>query len=284
MPTLFLEAFGQLSGQPAIDAQEEDLHSVFRERAELMGWTSTSQDHSSLLWDMNEAELNPDFDPEPTCAELAFDPNCIGFAQVGLDVGPAEPVDPPPPQPRSGRSDWYGYAPLPYRRRSTDPVLALTPLVQCFHDSLSRFGIVEMSALQVTASYLETGTASQRGYLVSVLNWFNTNLKASADAIVSFDHGLLRDDDVPGLLASLQYWNTGSFDFKSVVNVPDGCMVEVTFGERFDPVFPKSDIGVLVSMPEWTPSAAGWVLASVVDAARDIEPDASDFAVRVTRV
>ena len=284
MPTLFLEAFGQLSGQPTIDAQEEDLHSVFRERAELMGWATTSQDRSPLLWAMEEVELNPDVDPVPTCTEFVFGPNCIGFAQVGLDVGPAEPVDPPRPQPRSGRSGWYGYAPLPYHRRSADPVLALPPLVQCFHDSLSRFGIVEMSALQVTASYLETGAASQRKYLVSVLNWFNTNLKASADAIVSFDHGLLRDDDVPGLLASLQRWNTWSFDFRSVVDVPDECMVEVTSRGHFDPVFPKSDIGVSVTMPEWTPSAAGWVLACVVDAARDIEPDASDFAVRVTRV
>ena len=284
MPTLFLEAFGQLSGQPTIDAQEEDLHSVFRERAELMGWATTSQDRSSLLWDMNEAELNPDVDPVPRTTHFVFDPNCIGFAQVGLDVGPAEPVDPPPPQPRSGRSGWYGYAPLPYRRRSADPVLALPPLVQCFHDSLSRFGIVELSALQATASYLETGAASQWGYLVSVLNWFNTNLKASADAIVSFDHGLLRNDDVPGLLASLQRRNTWSFDFRSVVDVPDECMVEVTSRGCFGPVFPKSDIGVSVAMPEWTPSAVGWVLASVVDAARDIEPDASDFAVRVTRV
>ena len=33
MPTLFLEAFGQLSGLPTIDAQEEDLYGVVRERA-----------------------------------------------------------------------------------------------------------------------------------------------------------------------------------------------------------------------------------------------------------
>ena len=34
MPTtLFLEAFGQLSDSPTIESKEEDLHSVFRERA-----------------------------------------------------------------------------------------------------------------------------------------------------------------------------------------------------------------------------------------------------------
>lgn len=278
MSTLFVEAFGQLSGPPTIDAQEEDLHSVFRERAELMGWASTSQDRPPLLWAMEEAELNPDIDPGHISTEFVFDvtdPSLIGFVQVGLDVGPVEQVDIPP---RSG------YSPLPYRRRSTDPVLALPPLVQCFHDALSRFGDVELSALQLTASNLETGAASQRGYLVSVLNWFNTNLKASSDAIVSFDQGLLGDDDVPDLLASLQYWNTGSFDFRSVVDVPDAYMAKVTTGAHIHPVTSQSGRGVSVTMPEWTPSAVGWVLASVIDAARAIEPDASDFAVRVTRV
>ena len=61
MPTLFLEAFGKLSAPAIIDAQEEDLHSVFRERAQLMGWATTSNDRSPLLWAMEEAELNPDF-------------------------------------------------------------------------------------------------------------------------------------------------------------------------------------------------------------------------------
>ena len=57
MSLLFVEAFGQLSpGTNLIDSEEEDLYSVFRARAELMGWSSTS-DRRSLLWEMNEAEL-----------------------------------------------------------------------------------------------------------------------------------------------------------------------------------------------------------------------------------
>lgn len=66
--------------------------------------------------------------------------------------------------------------------------------------------------------------------------------------------------------------------------LPTQCTVEVTSGGRFRPAAPKSGMGVLVRMPEWTPSAVGWALASVVDAARAIEPDASDFVARITRV
>ena len=127
MPTtLFLEAFGQLSDSPTIESKEEDLHSVFRERAELMRWATTSSDRP-LLWSMEEAEITADTEPHR-----------IGWVQVGLGIGPIEvlgtPANPGP-----------GWAGLPTRQRSTDPVLALSPLVQCFSDALSRFGVVELS-------------------------------------------------------------------------------------------------------------------------------------------
>jgi hypothetical protein len=41
---------------------------------------------------------------------------------------------------------------------------------------------------------------------------------------------------------------------------------------------------LLVSLPEWTPSAVGWVLARVINAARALESDTSSFAIRITRV
>lgn len=56
-PTLLLEAFGQLaSDMAAIGTKEEDLYSVFRARAELMGWSSTDP-HPTRLWGLEEAEL-----------------------------------------------------------------------------------------------------------------------------------------------------------------------------------------------------------------------------------
>ena len=75
MSTIFLEAFGQLSGLATIDTREEDLHSVFRERAALMRWATTTNNRP-LLWWMEEAEITADTDP---CR--------IGWAQVGVNGG-----------------------------------------------------------------------------------------------------------------------------------------------------------------------------------------------------
>ena len=265
MSTIFLEAFGQLSGLATIDAQEEDLHSVFRERAELMSWAATSNDHP-LLWSMEEAEITADTDRYR-----------IGWAQVGLDIGPLEALSTPTnPVP--------GWSALPMRRRSTKPAMALPALVQCLSDSLRRFGDVELSGFQVTTSFTETNAQSCLSYLVAVLNWFNTDLKAGADAIVSFDQDLLGSHAVSELVATLQHRNTGPFEFRTSAAVTEKYRVKVPVETPYHPVPPHTDIGVLVTMPEWTPSAVGWVLASVVDAARLIEPGVSDFAIRVTRV
>ena len=263
-PTLFLEAFGQISGPATIDSQEEDLHSVFRERAKLMRWAATPIDHP-LLWSMEEAEITADTDSYR-----------IGWVQVGLGVGSVEMLSTPTnPSP--------GWASSPTRRRSTDPVLALAPLIQCFSDALRRFGSVELSGFQVTASGLESDAQSCIGYLVSVLNWFNTGMKTKNEAIVAFDQGLLQGDRVPELVGALRHRNTAPFEFKTHADMHERHRVKVPVETPFHSAAPLSEIGVSVMLPEWTPSSAGWVLASVVDAARLIEPDVSNFAVRLTR-
>ena len=110
MSTLFIEAFGQLSGTATINFREEDLYSVFRERAELMHWVTTSSDRP-LLWLMEEAEITADTDPFR-----------IGWVQVGLDVGKigafVEPARPSPP-PVQG----WAYAPLAVHRSDIEPAL-----------------------------------------------------------------------------------------------------------------------------------------------------------------
>jgi hypothetical protein len=265
-PTLFLEAFGQLSSAATIDSCEEDLHSVFRERAELMRWATTSNDHP-LLWSMEEAEITADTDPYR-----------IGWVQVGLGIGPVEVLGTP-------TNPAQGWAGLPTRQRSTDPVLALSPLVQCFSDALRRFGVVELYGIQVTTSGMDVAAQSYLGYLVSVLNWFNTNLKAGADAIIAFDQDLLGGDKVSELVATLQRRNTHPFEFSTFTPVSDKHMVGIPVETvPYHPIALHSDTGVFVTLPEWTPSAAGWVLASVVDAARLINPNASNFALRLTRI
>ena len=174
--TLFLEAFGQLSpGTNLIDSEDEDLYSVFRARSELMSWSSTLIPRPPLLWDMNEAELT-----------AGTDASRIGWVQVGLDVGDFEPTTVPSAPVRG-----YGYAPLGVRRSAAEPAMALPALVQCFDDALHRFGVVELSGLQVTASYLEPSTRSGASDLVSGLNWFNITSNARVDALIAFDQELL---------------------------------------------------------------------------------------------
>lgn len=121
--------------------------------------------------------------------------------------------------------------------------------------------------------------------LAGVLNWFNTTQKARADAIIAFDQELLGGQTEAELLASLQRWTTGPFEFGPVVAVPEQHWISAPVEMPWSGVSPAcSGLGVPVTMPEWTASAVGWVLAKVIDAARASVPDVPNFAVRVTRV
>ena len=270
--TLFLEAFGQLSpGAGLIDSEEEDLYSVFLARAELMGWTTTSAGRQ-LLWGMNEAGLT-----------TGSDASRIGFVQVGLGVGDLERIE-VPPSPGPGNVG-YAYAPLWVRRRSAEPAMVLPALVQCFDDALRRFGDVELSGLQVTAYGLDPSTRSPARNLVSALNWFNLTPEGRADALIAFDQELLGGHTEAELVASLRRRNTGSFEFGPVAAVPEQQAIQTSLDERIHSFSPAhSGLGVSVALPEWTASAVGWVLATVIDRARASAPDVRNFAVRVTRV
>ena len=45
-----------------------------------------------------------------------------------------------------------------------------------------------------------------------------------------------------------------------------------------------SGVGVSVVLPEWTASAVGWTLATMVDVARVMAPETENFAVRIAQV
>ena len=282
MSTLFLEGFGQLSPETyLIDSEEEDLYSVFLAHATLMGWCDTSTRRGPLLWGMEEAELT-----------AGTDATRIGFVQVGLKpgiVGVLEPgSDPSAPRPSpAGRGGWTGYARLPTPRSAdaVDPAIVLPPLIQCFDDALRRFGVIELSGLQVTASSLEPSTRSCIGDLVSGLNWFNTTPKARTDALIAVDNELLGGHTEAELFARLQRRNNRSFEFGPVVAVPEQYSIKAGAEYPILSISPAhSGLGLSVTLPEWTASAAGWVLATVIDAARTIAPDVRNFAVRITRV
>ena len=277
---LFVEAFGQLFQgadlEGIVSEDAGDLYSVFDARAESMCWSTawssiTSARRRPLLWHMNEAELT-----------AGIDDSRIGYVQVGLDVGDVERTKAPVPSPPV---IGFRYAQLGVRRRSIEPAVVLPALIQCFDDALRRFGVVELSALQVTANFLDPWTQSYAGDLISGLNWFSTTLKGQADALIAFDQELLGGQTEDELVATLRRKNTGSFEFGPVVAVPEQHSVKVGVESPIRSISPaQSGMGLSVTLPEWTASAVAWVLAMVIDTARSIEPDVSSFAVRVTRV
>ena len=128
-------------------------------------------------------------------------------------------------------------------------------------------------------------TRSCLGDLVGVLNWFNTTQKVRADAIIAFDQELLGGHTAAEFVASLQRWNTGSFEFGPVVAVPEQHWISAPVEMPLSGAsLAHSGLGVSVTLPEWTASAVGWVLAKVIDTALASAPDVPNFAVRMTRV
>ena len=117
-------------------------------------------------------------------------------------------------------------------------------------------------------------TRSFLGDLVGVLNWFNTTQKARADAIIAFDQELLGGHTEAEIVASLQRWNTGSLEFGPVVAVPEQHWISAPVEMPLSGASPlaPSGLGVSVTLPEWTASAVGWVLAKVIDTAREMSP------------
>ncbi len=176
----------------------------------------------------------------------------IGFVQVGLEPG-------------------------------VEPVTAMPPLLQCFDDGLSRFGAIEVKALQVTGMHLRS-SRSCVGDLVSWLNWYNAAPGPASTAVLAVDGDLFGHRPEAGLLANLQRWNTGGFEFGPLVDLEVGHLVEVSVGwGHLVPKVARSGFGVSVTMPEWTASAVGWVLASVLEAARPAAGEERGCAIRVTR-
>ena len=279
VPMLVLDAFGDLStGTSLIDSEEEDLYSVFRARGELMGWCTMSP-NGSLLWDMHEAELTS-----------GIDSTGIGFVQVGLRRGirgvlkASDSLSGPVFTAQSRETGW---APFPMSQMNfVEPAVVLPALTQCFIDALGRFGAVELSGLQVTASYLEPGTRPHGNDLPYPYNWFNTDRKITEDAIISFSHELLENHASADLIAGLSGKRLGRFQLGPAVTVPEQCWIEAPAdGPLSRYISPAhSGRGLSVRMPEWTASAVGWVLAIVIDAARASTPDVPHFAIRVTRI
>ena len=154
---------------------------------------------------------------------------------------------------------------------------------QCLDDSLRRFGTVTLAGLQVALHDLRPLAPDSVIDYVSPRNWFNLASPAEAKAHIAFDHALLGDriGELPD-----RFPNTGPFEFGPVVTVPAPHRIQGQAKNYFVRNLEAARLGLAVTLPEWSASAAGWVLALALYTARTVLwPEAPRHcAVRVTRV
>ena len=273
-PTPILEAYGRLPSSNLIDAEKERerrergagpptgktvvglLHATFDARSELMNWSSTSPPPSGRsLWNMYEAGLTGH----------GADTAMIGWLYVGLanptDLGATGNTATLEMVPEgAGSAGWAMIAKPPgYDEATVRLSTALHPLVQCFDDALHRIGAVEVSGFQVTC-YEDRG--KHRGWpashLVPGASWFNIPGQVGVDALISFDQGFLGDHPPAELVGDIRRRYTGAFGSGQVVAISEQHKVRVPSNTPLPDIpLDPSDLGVSVSLPEWTPSAVG---------------------------
>ena len=198
----------------------------------------------SALWGMNEAELSED--SEGKLIEVPS--GRVGYAQVDTE---------------------------------SDAVRVLVPLFQCFGDALSRFGTLELTAVQVTVGDLKPPV----GALVKELNWFNVRRDLLPLALVTCSQELLGGGSITDVAAELSRWKEGTFRFGAAIEAPGGSAVALPpEAVSSIPVSPGLEgLCIPVVLPEWTFSAVAWAIALVVEAVRVRNRDVRNLAVRLTR-
>lgn len=289
---LIVDAFGSISPIPERVAPDEDgvlpepenpldgyLWGVFRHRSELMRWSSGESQGKPFLWAVHEAELT--FHQEESR---------IGWAQVGLDVGPvvAGSLDPSTPIyvdgpfPEQDRSSTPGFA-APYPMPdvpATDPAVAIPPLIQCTDDAIHWFGDVELSALQVTGVDVSRTMRPHKFDSPSVDYWFHD--QPHTPAVVTFAADNWDDRTGSAVADEILRWNTHAFEFGSLVPVPEDYIPrpEMAFIEW---ATEAANLGLTVALVEWDTSLIGSIIASVFDVTLSLDPAPQHLAVRVTR-
>ena len=239
-----------------------------------MGWSTTTAD-TPLYWGMNDAELT-----------AGTDPYRIGWVQVGpksYELDPLRAFRPAVLQ--SEPFVGVRFAPHGGDWRSMEPAKLLLPLIQCLVDALGRFGVVALTGFQVTADYMYPREAPSATRLLSGLNWFYASPELPSHAIIAFDQGFLGGHSETELERALRSKRSEAFEFGPIVAVPDTHEIRAGAETHIRSIIPaRSGLGVSVTLPEWTASAAAWALAAVIDSAQNVAPEVRRFTVRLSRL
>ena len=225
--TIFVEAFGRFLSGGY--HPDQDLYSVFSARSVLMGWYTPPQRKPS--------SLSPVFwrmEEADLCEQN--DALRIATAQVGLEDG----------------------VPI---------VIALPALIQCFDDSLRRFGAVELSGYQVTASGLEAMQESwlfrlyqmpnYLFHLSDMTNYFEVSHRSTEATLIVYE--LAKEPGIQ-LATELEKLRTNPFRYQRTAHTPGR--------DAPSEMSPRPGVGMReylrLSLPEG-PDAAGWAMALALD-------------------
>ncbi len=250
--TIFVEAFGRFLSGGY--HPDEDLYSVFRARSVLMGWYTPPPRKPS--------SLSPVFwrmEEADICEQN--DAPRIATAQVGLEDG----------------------VPI---------VIALPALLQCFDDSLRRFGAVELSGYQVTASGLEamqeswvfhfTQMINYFFHLSDMTNYFQVSHRSTEATMIVYELG--KGYGIQ-LASELEKFSNNTFRYQRTAHTPGrDAPSEMSPWNR---IGPWNRVGMSeylrLSLPEG-PDAAGWAMAFALGAILTLMPGTTDARLSLTYV
>ena len=242
--TIFVEAFGRFLSGGY--HPDEDLYSVFRARSVLMGWYTPPQRKPS--------SLSPVFwrmEEADLCEQN--DALRIATAQVGLEAG----------------------VPI---------VIALPALIQCFDDSLRRFGAVELSGYQVTVEGLEAMQESRPFdllfHLFQMTNYFEVSHRSTEATLIVYE---LAKGSGLQLVTELERFSTNTFRYQRTAYTP-GRDVPSEMSSA-NPERPRVGMTeyLRLSLPEG-PDAAGRAMAIALYEILTLSPGTTDARVSLTYV
>ncbi|MGE0227602.1 MAG: hypothetical protein AB7I38_02665 [Dehalococcoidia bacterium] len=159
----------------------------------------------------------------------------------------------------------------------------LPALVQCLEDALGRFGIVESSALQLTAVGMSPAPPPSDDTHASWLASFSARHDEPVDAALAFDGGMLGTHSELDVAGRLVRPGSPFFSFGTPATVPAELRIAAPPEAPLDRPLSAAIRGIAVRMPEWSSAAAAWVLSAAVEAAR-ASAATTAFACRLSRL
>lgn len=270
---LYVEAFGKLEKDDDLvarisqDGREESFLGVFEDQAKILGWSTGWSNEidgrPEPLWEVHEAELT----------SSGHSDDRIGFINVGVGFGPLVSSEPTPPPP-GGKH----YTKLGWHRQSWNPALVLPALIQCFYDSLSRLGKVELTGIQLFGIGFDPGADRFR----STPSWFNISPAEESNAVIAFDKGLFGGRVEP---AEHLIGTSGPFRLGPMVNLPEEYSLR-RIGAQWPFMMSVSPLekGLTATLPEWSPVAIGYMLGNIINRAAKIDRTPENFVIRITRM